>query len=236
MESRTNDYQLIQGNNFNSSFGGNTTQIINGNETFSQSKTVVSSPIRGKAYSTNTHTVVDAQPIVRQPAELPPGQTDIQNILRRSFLNDNELNNIKIIGSPRVVKQEPLKEIPGFEQPLINTQMASTNQTSTPIISNQYIQNLASTSTPMLKTTQSTYQSKTFSSSPIRGKTYSTTTHTVADAQPIVRQPAELPPGQTDIQNILRRSFLNDNELKNIKIIGSPRVVKQEHLREVSNI
>ena len=280
MESRPNDFEINQGDKkfiIDTNAAVNSSQMFKNFQPTKDPNTFVSSPIKGKTYSTTTHTVVEAQTIVRKPAELPEGQTDIQKILRGSFLSDNEVNNIKIIGNPKVIKQEPVKEEPGFGQEITDAQIINNNKAAfnTPIMNtalttdgvstniglpnnfsstqfnnvqteqntaSQFIQNAPDLTSQMFNTQQSqqtqqiqqqSYQTKTFNASPIKGKTYSTTTHTVAEAQTIVRKPAELPEGQTDIQKILRGSFLSDNELNNIKIIGNPKVIKQEPVKEL---
>ena len=91
----------------------------------------LSAPIQGKSYTSITHTLTEAQPIIRQPAEMGNGLNNIESILRGSLLSENEVSNIKIIGDPKVIKKEPIKEMPGFEQEPI-----STVQFATPTISN----------------------------------------------------------------------------------------------------
>ena len=280
MESRPNDFEINQGDKkfiIDTNAAVNSSQMFKNFQPTKDPNTFVSSPIKGKTYSTTTYTAAEAQTIVRKPAELPEGQTDIQKILRGSFLSDNEVNNIKIIGNPKVIKQEPVKEEPGFGQEITDAQIINNNKAAfnTPIMNtalttdgvstniglpnnfsstqfnnvqteqntaSQFIQNAPDLTSQMFNTQQSqqtqqiqqqSYQTKTFNASPIKGKTYSTTTHTVAEAQTIVRKPAELPEGQTDIQKILRGSFLSDNELNNIKIIGNPKVIKQEPVKEL---
>ena len=91
----------------------------------------LSAPIQGKSYTAITHTLTEAQPIIRQPAEMGNGLNNIESILRGSLLSENEVSNIKIIGDPKVIKKEPIKEMPGFEQEPI-----SIVQFATPTISN----------------------------------------------------------------------------------------------------
>ena len=44
---------------------------------------------------------------------MPPGQNDIESILRGSLLSEYEANHIKIVGDRKVVKTEPIREISG---------------------------------------------------------------------------------------------------------------------------
>ena len=86
----------------------------------------LSAPIQGKSYTSITHTLSEAQPIIRRPLEMDEGQNNIESILRGSLLKENEVNNIKIIGDPKVIRKEPIKEISGFDQEPITTTQFTT--------------------------------------------------------------------------------------------------------------
>ena len=108
-----------------------TNQIFQNVSPTNDPNTFVSPPIKGKVFSSTTHTVAEAQTIFRQPAEMSAGQNDIQSILRGSLLNEYEAGHIKIVGDPRVVKTEPMREISGMGQEPITTARISTTTTLT---------------------------------------------------------------------------------------------------------
>ena len=108
-----------------------TNQIFQNVSPTNDPNTFVSPPIKGKVYSSTTHTVAEAQTIFRKPAEMPAGQNDIESILRGSLLSEYEANHIKIVGDPRVVKTEPMKEISGMgEEPITTARISTTTLTS----------------------------------------------------------------------------------------------------------
>jgi len=107
------------------------TQFFQNVQPTNDPNTFLSAPISGKAFSSTTHTLSQAQPIVRRPAEMTEGQNDIEPIIRGSLLSEYEVNNIKIIGDPRVIKKEPIQEIPGFNQEPITTAQFTTTTTTT---------------------------------------------------------------------------------------------------------
>ena len=107
------------------------TQLFQNVQPTNDPNTFLSAPISGKAFSSTTHTLSQAQPIVRRPAEMTEGQNDIEPIIRGSLLSEYEVNNIKIIGDPRVIKKEPIQEIPGFNQEPITTAQFTTTTTTT---------------------------------------------------------------------------------------------------------
>ena len=113
-----------------------TNQIFQNVSPTNDPNTFVSPPIKGKVYSSTTHTVVEAQTIFRKPAEMSAGQNDIESILRGSLLSEYEANHIKIVGDPRVVKTEPMKEISGMGEEPITTARISTTTTLTSNIPN----------------------------------------------------------------------------------------------------
>ncbi len=108
-----------------------TNQIFQNVQPTNDPNTFISPPIKGKVFSSTTHTVAEAQTIFRQPAEMSQGQNDIESILRGSLLSEYEANNIKIIGDPKVVKKEPMKEISGMlEEPVTTARISTTTITS----------------------------------------------------------------------------------------------------------
>ena len=108
-----------------------TNQIFQNVRPTNDPNTFVSPPIKGKVYSSTTHTVAEAQTIFRKPAEMAPGQNDIESILRGSLLSEYEANNIKIVGDPKVIKTEPMREIPGMgEEPITTARISLTTLTS----------------------------------------------------------------------------------------------------------
>jgi len=110
------------------------TQFFQNVQPTNDPNTFLSAPISGKAFSSTTHTLSQAQPIVRRPAEMTEGQNDIEPIIRGSLLSEYEVNNIKIIGDPRVIKKEPIQEIPGFNQePITSAQFTTTTTTTSNI-------------------------------------------------------------------------------------------------------
>ena len=113
-----------------------TNQIFQNVSPTNDPNTFVSPPIKGKVYSSTTHTVAEAQTIFRKPAEMSAGQNDIESILRGSLLSEYEANHIKIVGDPRVVKTEPMKEISGMGEEPITTARISTTTTLTSNIPN----------------------------------------------------------------------------------------------------
>ena len=126
-----------------------TNQIFQNVRPTNDPNTFISPPIKGKVYSSTTHTVAEAQTIFRKPAEMSPGQTDIESILRGSLLSEYEASHIKIVGDPKVVKTEPMREISGMgEEPIttarislapITSNMPNNNETTTnPTDFNQY--------------------------------------------------------------------------------------------------
>ena len=126
-----------------------TNQIFQNVRPTNDPNTFISPPIKGKVYSSTTHTVAEAQTIYRKPTEMSPGQTDIESILRGSLLSEYEASHIKIVGDPKVVKTEPMREISGMgEEPIttarislapITSNMPNNNETTTnPTDFNQY--------------------------------------------------------------------------------------------------
>ena len=126
-----------------------TNQIFQNVSPTNDPNTFVSPPIKGKVYSSTTHTVAEAQTIFRKPAEMSPGQTDIEPILRGSLLSEYEASHIKIVGDPKVIKTEPMREISGMgEEPIttarislapITSNIPNNNETTTnPTDINQY--------------------------------------------------------------------------------------------------
>jgi len=108
-----------------------TNQIFQNVRPTNDPNTFVSPPIKGKVYSSTTHTVAEAQTIFRKPAEMAAGQNDIESILRGSLLSDYEANHIKIIGDPKVLKTEPMREISGMgEEPITTARISTTTLTS----------------------------------------------------------------------------------------------------------
>ena len=103
-----------------------TNQIFQNVSRTNDPNTFVSPPIKGKVYSSTTHTVAEAETIFRKPAEMSAGQNDIESILRGSLLSEYEANHLKIVGDPRVVKTEPMKEISGMGEEPITTARIST--------------------------------------------------------------------------------------------------------------
>ena len=107
------------------------TQIFKNVQPTNDPNIFLSAPIKGKSYTAITHTLSEAQPIIRRPAEMNEGQNEIESILRGSLLSDYEVNNIKIISEPKVIKKEPIKEITGFGQEPITTPQFTTTTTTT---------------------------------------------------------------------------------------------------------
>ena len=107
------------------------TQFFQNVQPTNDPNTFLSAPISGKAFSSTTHTLSQAQPIVHRPAVMTEGQNNIEPIIRGSLLSEYEVNNIKIIGDPRVIKKEPIQEIPGFNQEPITTAQFTTTTTTT---------------------------------------------------------------------------------------------------------
>ena len=109
------------------------TQVFKNDQPTYDSNEFLSAPIEGKAFSSTTHTLSEAQPIIRRPAEMNEGQNEIESILRGSLLSDYEVNNIKIIGEPKVIKKEPIKEIPFEQEPITTAQFTTTTTTTSNI-------------------------------------------------------------------------------------------------------